>query len=48
MAFFFTLTLVPETKGVSLESIERDFEAGSLWQIGRRESRENVNYAPIA
>lgn len=34
-AFIFTMILVPETKGVSLESIERDFESGSLWQFGR-------------
>jgi len=34
-AFAFTVSLVPETKGVSLERIERDFEGGSLWQFPR-------------
>jgi len=50
MAFFFTMALVPETKGVSLESIERDFEAGSLWQFRRRRSAnaEEISYTPIA
>jgi len=54
LAFLFTVSLVPETKGVSLESIERDFEAGALWQLRlrkpsfmARQQQTTADYQPI-